>query len=391
MLVDRRAECRELDRLLQDVRNGTSRSLVIRGEPGIGKSVLLEYLATSASGCRVVRAAGVQADAALAFAALHQVCTPLLARLERIPVPQQDALGTAFGMRTGPPPDRFLVSLAVLGLLAEVATELPVVCLVDDAQWLDSTSAQTLGFVARRLGAESVALVFALRDPADDQAFAGLPELPLGGLDPRDAREVLTIAIPGPLDERVRDRLLVETRGNPLALLELPQGLSHAELAGGFGLLGTRGLTGRIEESYRRRLAPLRPEVRRLLLGAAVGPAGGGGVGGAGALVRRAADARGLQVDEIDPAEFAGLVDVGASITFRHPLVRSTVYREATPPERRQAHRALAEVTDPAVDADRRAWHLAQAASGPDEQVAGELERSAGGAGAQGRHAAAAA
>jgi DNA-binding CsgD family transcriptional regulator len=385
MLVDRRTERRELDHLLDDVRNGTSRSLVIRGEAGIGKSALLEYLATRASGCRVVRATGVEADAELAFAGLHQLCSPLLTHLDRIPVPQHDALGTAFGMRTGPAPDRFLVSLAVLSLLAEVAAEGPVVCLIEDAQWLDQTSAQTLGFVGRRLGAESVALVFALRDPADGQSFAGLPRLVLGGLPPEDARELLATAIPGPLDERVRERILVETRGNPLALLELPQGLSYAELAGGFGLLGTTGLMGRIEDSFRRRLAPLAPELRRLLLVAAAEPAG------EGSLVRRAAQRLGVDVDAIDRAELAGLVDVGAWVTFRHPLVRSAVYREATPRERREAHRALAEVTESAVDADRRAWHLAHAVSGPDEQVAGELERSAGRARARGGFAAAAA
>jgi DNA-binding CsgD family transcriptional regulator len=385
MLVDRRAERRELDQLLAGLRTGTSGSLVIRGEAGIGKSALLDYLATEAVGCRVVHATGVQADAELAFAALHQLCTPLLGRLERIPVPQHDALGTAFGLRPGPAPDRFLVSLAVLSLLSEAAAQSPVVCLVEDAQWLDQTSAQTLGFVGRRLGAESVALVLALRDPADDQAFAGLPQLVLGGLPRDDARQLLATAIPGPLDERVRERIVVETRGNPLALLELPQGLSHAELAGGFGLLGSSGLESRIEDSFRRRLVPLRPDLRRLLLVAAAEPAGDG------TLVRRAAQRVGVDVDAVDPAELTGLMDVGAWMTFRHPLVRSAVYREADPAERRVAHRVLAEETDPAVDADRRAWHLAQAASGPDEEVAGELERSAGRARARGGLAAAAA
>jgi DNA-binding CsgD family transcriptional regulator len=385
MLVGRRSERGTLVRLLDDVRSGMSRALVIRGEAGIGKSALLDHLAEQASGCRVVRAAGVQADAELAFAGLHQVCTPLLARLDRLPVPQHDALGTAFGVRTGPTPDRFLVSLAVLNLLAEAAIERPVVCLVDDAQWLDGTSAQALGFVARQLGAESVALVFGLRDPADDQFFAGVPQMVLEGLPREDARELLATAIPGPLDERVRERILVETAGNPLALLELPQGLSYAELAGGFGLLGGKGLEGRIEESFRRRLAPLAPDLRRLLLVAAIEPAGDA------PLVRRAAQRLGLDLDAADPAGLAGLADVGESISFRHPLVRSAVYRDATQADRREAHAALAEVTDPAVDADRRAWHRAQAASGPDEEVAAELERSAGRARARGGLAAAAA
>jgi DNA-binding CsgD family transcriptional regulator len=385
MLVGRRAECRQLDQLLDDVQRGTSRCLVIRGEAGIGKSALLDHLVGQAAHHRVVRAAGVQADAELAFAGLHQVCAPLLPLLDRIPVPQRAALGTAFGLRAGPAPDLFLVSLAVLGLLAEAAAESPVLCLVDDAQWLDRTSAQTLGFVARRLGTESVALVVALRDPADDQSFAGLPQLVLGGLGPEDARELLARAIPGPLDERVRDRILAETHGNPLALLELPQGLSYAELAGGFGLLGARGLAGRIEDSFRRRLAPLTPDQRRLLLVAAVESAG------EPSLVRRAARRLGTDVDAVDPGQLAGLVHLGEVIAFRHPLVRSAVYREATPQERREAHRALADVTDSAVDADRRAWHLALATSGPDEAVAAELERSADRARARGGLAAAAA
>jgi hypothetical protein len=385
MLADRRSECRGLDRLLDNVQRGISHSLVIRGEAGIGKSALLDYLAEQASGSRVVRGAGVQADAELACAGLHQVCSPLLAHLERIPAPQRDALGTAFGLRTGQPPDRFLLGLAVLSLLADAAADLPVICVIDDAQWLDRASAETLGFVARRLGAESVAMVFALRDPTDEQSFAGLPELVLGGLPPEDARKLLAATIPGPLDERVRDRILAETNGNPLALLELPQGLSHAELAGGFGLLGATSLAGRIEDNFRRRLAPLSPDLRQLLLVAAAEPVG------EPTLVRRAAQWLGIDVDALDPAELSGLLSVGEWIRFRHPLVRAAIYRAATPQQRRQAHRALAEVTDPAADADRVAWHLAQAASGPDEQVAAELERSAGRARARGGLAAAAA
>jgi DNA-binding CsgD family transcriptional regulator len=385
MLVDRRAEARELDRLLHNVRMGTSRSLVIRGEAGIGKSALLEYLVEHASGCRVVRAVGVQADAELAFAGMHQLCLPMLDRLDHIPGPQRDALRTAFGLRAGPAPDRFLLGLAVLSLLAEAAAERPVLCVIDDGQWLDRTSAQTLGFVARRLGEESVGIVFALRDPGDEEPFAGLPQLALGGLQLKDASELLATAIPGPLDERVRDRIVIETRGNPLALLELPHGLTYAALAGGFGLLGADSLTDGIEDSFRRRLAPLPPDLRRLLLIAAVEPAGDR------SLVRRAAQRVGIDVDAVDPAGLAGLLRFGEQITFRHPLVRSAVYREATPPQRRQAHQVLAEVTDPAIDADRRAWHRAHAASGPDGSVAADLERSAGQARARGGLAAAAA
>ena len=289
MLVGRREECRQLDELLSSVRRGISRTLVIRGEAGIGKSALLEYLIGRDDRYRVVQAAGVQAEAELAFAGLHQLCTPLLDRLAHIPEPQQDAVGTAFGLRVGPPPDPFLFGLAVLSLLAEAAAECPLLCVIDDAQWLDRASAQTLAFVARRLGAESVALVFAIREAADQQSsLAGLPELMLGGLGAGEAREMLAAAIPGPLDERVRDRFLAETRGNPLALLELPRGLTYAELAGGFGLPDAQGLSDRIEESFQRRLAPLPADLRRLLLVAAVEPTGDP------ALIRRAASRLGV-------------------------------------------------------------------------------------------------
>ncbi|TCC53775.1 helix-turn-helix transcriptional regulator [Kribbella capetownensis] len=384
MLVDRYAERRQLDDLLGHVRSGLSQALVIRGEAGIGKSALLDYLVAEASGCRVIRAAGVQAESELAFAGLHQLCAPLLHRLDHIPSPQRDALGTAFGLRTGPPPDRFLIGLAVLSLVADAAEE-PLLCTVDDAQWLDDTSARTLTFVARRLMAESVAIVFALRDSADDEPFSGMPRLDVGGLPPQHARELLSAAIPGPIDERVRDRILAETRGNPLALLELPQDLSYAELAGGFGLPDAQQLTHRIEDTFRRRLAPLPSDSRRLLLVAAVEPAGDA------ALVRRAAQRLGIAVDTVDPAQFDGLVVIHERITFRHPLVRSAIHREATQEERWEAHRALADVTDPTRDADRRVWHLAHAANGPDDTVAAELEQSAGRAQARGGLAAAAA
>jgi DNA-binding CsgD family transcriptional regulator len=385
MLVDRRSECRALDQLLGDLQHGASRSLVIRGEAGIGKSALLDYLAERASGCRVVRVTGVQSDAELAFAGVHQLCAPLLALLDRIPAPQRNALGTAFGVQTGPAPDRFLVSLAVLSLVSEAAAERPVLCLVEDAQWLDRTSAETLGFVGRRLGEESVALVLALREPADDQPFTGLPQMLLGALPRDDARELLETVIPGPLDERVRERILVETQGNPWAVLELPRGRTYAELAGGFGLPGGAGLENRIEESFRRRLAPLPSQLRQLLLIAAAEPTGDA------SLVRHAALLHDIDVPAGESADLAGLAHFGKWITFRHPLVRSAIYREAPLSERRKAHRALADVTDPTRDADRRAWHLSQAASGPDEQIAGELERSASRARARGGLAAAAA
>jgi hypothetical protein len=382
VLQDRRSECASLDRLLDAIRAGESRTLVVRGEPGVGKSALLEYLVERASGCRVVRAAGVQSEMELAFAGLHQVCAPMLDRLERLPRPQRDALGVAFGLSDGDAPDRFVIGLAVLGLLSEVAGERPLICVVDDAQWLDRASAQALGFVARRLVAESVGLVFAERESSDELAV--LPALVVEGLNPGDARALLESVIGAPLDEGVRDRIVAETRGNPLALLELPRGLTTAELAGGFALPDAPSLSGRIEESFQRRLETLPARTQRLLLVAAAEPVGDA------VLVWRAAARFEIGADAAPPA--AGLLEFGAQgVLFRHPLVRSAVYRAASPEDRRSVHRALAEVTDPAVDPDRRAWHRAHASAGPVEEVAAELERSAGRAQARGGLAAAAA
>jgi DNA-binding CsgD family transcriptional regulator len=384
-LRGRQSECRQLDRLVNSARHGASPVLVISGEAGIGKSALLDHLVAQTAGCRVVRVAGVQAEAELVFAGLHQLCAPLLDRLDEIPEPQRETLSTAFGLRIGPPPDRFLVGLAVLSLMAAAAAEQPLICVVDDAQWLDRTSAQTLAFVGRRLVAESVALVVAVRDPGDEQSFAGLPQLVLRGLPEADARELLAAVIPGPLDERVRDRIIAEVRGNPLALLELPRGLTYAELAGGFRLPDEQDLSDRIEGSFQRRLATLPSDARRLLLVAGIDPTGDP------ALIYRAASRLGIAVDVHDLPGFAGLVEWGRHVTFRHPLARSAVHRATSPEERRTAHRALAEATDPVHDADRRAWHLAHSAEGPDEAIAAELERSAGRARARGGLAAAAA
>jgi DNA-binding CsgD family transcriptional regulator len=378
---DRRSEREALDRLLEAVRGGQSQVLVVSGEPGVGKTALLESAISSASGFRVIRAVGVESEMELPFAALQQLCAPMLDRLERLPVPQQDALGVAFGLRAGEAPDRFLVGLAVLSLLAELAWQQPLVCVVDDAQWLDRASAQALVFVARRLLAESVALVLVTRDPSDE--LTGFPALVVEGLRNGDARALLGSAVRGPLDERVRERIVAETRGNPLALLELPRGFTPGELAGGFGLLDAPGLSGRIEDSFRRRLAGLPAETQRLLLVAAADPVGDP------VLVWRAAERLGIGVEAA--AETDGLLTIGASVTFRHPLVRSSVYRASSPEDRQAAHRALADATDPKVDPDRRAWHLAQATPGLDEDVASELERSADRAQARGGVAAAAA
>jgi DNA-binding CsgD family transcriptional regulator len=372
-----------LDRLIDAVRAGESRALVVVGEPGVGKTALLEYAAGRASGCRVMRAAGVQSEMELAFAGLQQLCAPMLDHVDRLPVPQRDALRIAFGLSAGLAPDRFLVGLAVLSLLSEAAEERPLVCLVDDEQWIDCASAQVLGFVARRLAAESVGLVFAAR--VQGAGLAGLPELAVGGLREAEARALLDSALAGPLDERVRDRLVAETRGNPLALLELPRGLSPAELAGGFGLPAAAPISGRIEEMFRRRVEALPAETRRLLLIAAADPTGDPG------LVWRAAGRLGIGAEAAAPAAEAGLVEFGAWMRFRHPLVRSAAYQSASVQDRQDVHGALAEVTDPQLDPDRRAWHRARAAPGPDEDVAGELERSADRAQARGGLAAAAA
>ncbi|HEV3391154.1 MAG TPA: LuxR C-terminal-related transcriptional regulator [Solirubrobacteraceae bacterium] len=379
LLQGRRNEREVLDRVLAAVRGGQSGVLVVCGEAGVGKTALLESAIRSALGFRVLRAVGVESEMELAFAALQQLCAPMIDRLDRLPRPQQDALGVAFGLRSGDAPDRFLVGLAVLSLLAEVAEEQPLLCVVDDAQWLDRSSVQALVFVARRLLAESVALMLVTREPSEE--LEGLPRLVVEGLRDGDARALLGSAVRVPLDEQVRERLVAETRGNPLALLELPRGLALGELAGGFGLPDAPGLSGRIEGSFRRRFERLPAETQRLLLAAAAEPVGDP------LLVWRAADLLGIGVQAA--ADTDDLLTIGARVTFRHPLVRSAVYRAASPKDRQAVHRALADATDLEVDPDRRAWHLAQATSGFDEDVASELERSAGRAQARGGLAAA--
>src|SRR5215475_1251444 len=384
-LRGRRWECDTLERLLVDARTGHSGVLVVRGDAGIGKTALLEYLLGRAAGYRATRSAGVESEMELAYAGLHQLCAPFSDRHERLPGPQRAALETAFGLRQGEPPDRFLVGLAVLTLLAEVAEEQPLLCLVDDAQWLDRVSAQTVAFVARRLLAERIALVIAVRDPSGETDVVGLPDLTVRGLSDHDARAMLLDALHVPLDAAVCDRIIAECRGNPLALLELPRTWPAAELAGGFGTPDTQPLASRIEAGYVRRLRSLPGDTQLLLLAAAADPVGDA------ALLWRAAGRLGLGADPAAAAETTGLIQFGPRIRFRHPLVRSAVYRSAAPPDRRAVHLALAEATDPITDPDRRAWHLAAAAPGPDEQVALELERSAGRAQARGGLAAAAA
>ncbi|MFF7529391.1 AAA family ATPase [Streptomyces bobili] len=384
-LIGRQDECQLLEGLLAQVRAGQSGVLVLRGEAGIGKTELLNHLLDRATGCRVVRAAGVQSEMELSYAGLHQLCAPLLSHLDGLPEPQRDALRTAFGMQVGAAPDRFLVGLATLSLLA-AAVDQPLLCVVDDAQWLDRVSAQTLEFVARRLLAEPILLVLAVRESGSREVLADLPELPVQGLNERDSGELLDSVVTGPLDQRVRDRIVAETRGNPLALLELPRGLTLLEMAGGFGGLETRPLSSQIEAGFLRRIRALPTQTQQLLLMAATEPVGDV------SLLRHAAERLDIDVEAAaTEAEAAGLMTLGTWVRFRHPLVRSAAHRAVGFEERRRVHRALAESIDPTLYPERRVWHLASATTGPDEAVAAELEETAGRAHARGGVAAAAA
>jgi DNA-binding CsgD family transcriptional regulator len=383
-LRGRAAECEALQALMATVRAGSCQVLVLRGEAGVGKTTLLEYTLNLASGFRVVQVAGVESDMELAFAGLQQLCAPLLNHLDELPEPQREAMNVAFGRGIGETPDRFLVGLATLSLMAAAANDKPLLCVIDDAQWLDQVSVQTLGFVARRLMAEPVALVFAVRGGGAG-ALTGLPELVIGGLSDADARKLLDSVVLGRLDPRVRDRIVAETRGIPLALLEVPRNVSAAELASGFGNPGGRLSAGEIEEGFVRRIRALPAPTQRLVFTAAAEPVGDA------ALFLRAAARLGIPVDALGPAESAGVIEFGPRMRFHHPLMRSAAYRAADLTERRTVHRALAEATDPDLDPDRRAWHAANAAAGPDDAVAAELETSAGRAQGRGGVAAAAA
>jgi DNA-binding CsgD family transcriptional regulator len=370
-LRGRRSECAHLDRLVAGVRGGQGQVLIVRGEAGIGKSALLDHLSGNADGCRVAHACGVEAEMELPFAGLHLLCAPMLDLADNLPPPQRAALAVAFGLEFGGPPDRFLVGAAVLSLLAEVSDRQPLLCVIDDAQWLDQASAQALTFVGRRLFADRIGLVFGVRDPATAPEWRGFPELVVGGLADEDAGALLDAVVPGRLDEHVRDRIVAETRGNPLALLELPRGLTAAELAGGFERPDARPLASQIEQNFIQRVQLLPPPTQRLLLTAAAEPVGDV------PLLMRALRNLGIPVSEAGPAEAAGLIELGARVRFRHPLVRSATYRAAVSADRRAVHQALAEAIDPSLDPDRHAWHRAQAADQPDEDVAGELIASA--------------
>ncbi len=382
--LGRTSERQRVDGMLAQVRDGQSAVLVIRGEPGIGKTALLRYAARQASGVHVTEVEGVEAEMELPFAGIHRLCAPMFDGLKALAEPQQNALRVAFGLASGVASGPFLVAVAVLNLLCATAEERPLLCLVDDAQWLDAASVQALGFVARRLLAEPVAMVFALREPITTRALDGLPQLSLEGLDEPDARALLSRAVPGRLDDRVRDRIIAETAGNPLALAELSQGMNAAERAG-FVPSAARDLPVQLEEQYEERVAGLPEATRRLMLLAAADPLG------EAPLLWRAAERLSIEPGALAPASEAGLLEIDDRVRFHHPLVRSAVYRAAPDDERRRMHEALADASDSELDADRHAWHLALAAAGPDEAVAAALERAAGRARGRGGLAAAAA
>jgi DNA-binding CsgD family transcriptional regulator/tetratricopeptide (TPR) repeat protein len=368
-LRDREIERKVLDQLVSSLRSGESGALVLHGEPGIGKTALLDYLAKHAQGCLVARTQGVPTEMELPFAGVHQLCVSMLDRLDGIPEPQSDALRTAFGLSAGPPSDQFLVALGVLSLLSEVAAEQPLVCIIDDYQWLDFASAVVLSFTSRRLDAESLGVVIATR--VITEHLAGLPELAVNGLPDSDAYALLDSVLSTKVDSRVRDQIVAETRGNPLALLELPRALIATDPAVGFELPRSMPLENTIEESFRQRLLSVPSETRRLLLVAAAEPTGDP------LLVWRAAERIGISREAAEPAADAGIAEFSTLVQFRHPLARSAAYRSGSAEDRRAVHQALAEATDPELHLERRAWHRAQAADGPDEDVAAELERAA--------------
>jgi DNA-binding CsgD family transcriptional regulator len=369
--------------LLEEARCGRGGAALVHGEAGIGKTRLIQSTLSRVSDVRVLQATGAEFEMELPFAALHQLCAPLLDGLPSLPRPQRDALAGAFGLLDGVPPRPLFVGLAVLTLLSDAAEDAPIACAVDDAQWLDHASAQALAFVARRLGAERVTIIFASREPAPMPELADIPAIVVPPLSDPDARSLLAAAIHAPLDEAVRERIIAEACGNPLALLELAAVVGPAELAGGYAL-PAHGAE-RIEALFGRQIDDLPPEARRLLLLAAAEPLGDP------ALLRRAADSLGLDETAAGLCEAGRLLEFDAYVRFRHPVLRAVVYRSAAPPERRGVHAALAAATDPQRDPDRRAWHRALAAIGPDEDIAAALLESGERARARGGIAAAAA
>ena len=385
MLVGRPAEREVLGGLLARAAEGYSGALVLRGEPGVGKTALLDetVAAAVATGMQTARLTGVEPETQLGYAGLHRFLLPFADQLERLPAPQREALRSTFGLVAGPSADRFLVALAVLTLLADVASQVPLVCVVDDAQWLDPESLVALGFVARRLYAERVVLLFAVREP-DGQlsALAGLPELAVGGLEGPAAMDLLLSLAPGRLSPSVGARIVAGTGGNPLALAELARELSPAQLAGAEALPEPLPAGGSLEKVFSRRVSRLPPETRLLLAVAAAEPAA------SAALVWRAAGKLGIDPEAAATADVGGLAEFTPRVEFRHPLIRSVVYHSMPLRQRRRIHQALAAVADGDERPDRMAWHLGMAAVGPDEAVAARLEQAAGRARERGGYAA---
>jgi DNA-binding CsgD family transcriptional regulator len=383
MLIDRIEETARVNTLLDQVRDGMSGALVLRGEAGIGKSAILNATVESAQDLSVIRLEGIESEMQLGYAALHRLLLPHLPRLEHLPEPQRDALKSAFGLTSLAPADRFMVSLAALSLLGDAAREIPLLIVVDDAQWLDRESVGALVFVARRLQADRIALIFGVRESIDVGAtFQGIPELLLSGLETDFARELLTASVPDPVSYRVAERIISVTRGNPLALMELSGELTSEHLSEQAPLPDPLPISDLIEARFLRQIQELPAETQIVLLVAAADSEGDPDT------LRRAAAVLGISPADIEPARDAGLLNLRPHIEFRHPLVRSAVYGGATAENRRRVHHALATVTDGDDEADRRALHLALGAIGPDEDLAAALERSAAQARSRGGYAA---
>jgi DNA-binding CsgD family transcriptional regulator len=385
VLLDREPERGQIGRVLELARQGRSAALVLVGEPGAGKTALLDYAAESGEDFEIVRLLGIESETELGFAALHQLLLPFQSGLRSLPAPQRDALGGALGLRRADSPDRFLLALAALTMLADAATKRPLLCIVDDAQWLDRESAGILGFVARRLSADAIAMLFAVRGPAERvMHLEGIPWVQIGGLPPEQAGHLLASTVAGRVDHEVSERIIAQTGGNPLGLIELGGELSREQLAGETSLPEPLPVGGSLQARYLRQIRSMPAETQVLLLAAAADPTGDP------ALLWRAGEFLGFGVRAAAPAEAEGLLRFGPLVRFRHPLIRSAVYHGAALAERVRVHEALARATDPNAAADLRAWHLAEAAIGPDESVAGELERAADRAGDRGGWAASA-
>jgi DNA-binding CsgD family transcriptional regulator len=372
VLLDRELERGQIDRVLGVARHGRSAALVLQGEPGTGKTTLLDYAAESGEDFQIVRLLGIESEAELGFAALHQLLLPFQAGLRSLPAPQRDALGGALGLRRADSPDRFLLALAALTMLARAATKRPLLCIVDDAQWLDRESAGIMGFIARRVSADAIAMLFAVRGPSERAAdLEGIPWVQIGGLPPEEAGQLLASAVASRVERGVSERVIAQTGGNPLGLIELGGELSREQLAGDSSLPELLPVGAILRARYLRQIRRMPGETQVLLLAAAADPTGDP------ALLWRAGEFLGFGVRAAAPAEAEELLRFSPLVRFRHPLIRSAVYHGAALAERVRVHEALARATDPQAAADLRAWHRAEAAIGPDESVAGELERAA--------------